>query len=255
MLLSSGRHLPGTRAARRFAGAALAILLVAVACGSPAAPAPSTVPDAIGSGLDSGGTLNTGLASGLARLTSYKFSESNVGAPGGSQASASGSYSLTGIVVNSPVISIWIREPGAQFKMIGTAAWTSVDGAQWATADSGDLSLADLLPAGEYVTWFDAKASYFTAVGDETKNGIPCIHYQGNSALGSIYVGVNGGRSAFRADVWIAKDGNYPVSGVFGLSAAATGSASSWGFAFDITDVNSDANAVTAPINVVAFPT
>jgi len=255
MPLSSGRRLPELRAVRRLFGAVLAILLVAVACGSPTAPAQSTVPNASGSGVDSGGALSTGLASGLARLTSYRFSESNVGAPGGGLSSASGSYSLAGTVVNSPVISLWVKEPGAQFKMIGSDAWTSVDGAQWATADSGDLSLADLLPAGEYVTWFDSKAGYFTAVGDEVKNNISCVHYQGNSALGSIYVGVSGGRSAFRADVWIAKDGNYPVSGVFGLSAAATGSASSWGFAFDITDVNSDANTVTAPINVVAFPT
>jgi hypothetical protein len=254
MLLSSGR-LPEPRAARRLFGAALAILLVAGACRSSAAPAHSDGPNASGSGASSGGTLNTGLASGLARLTSYRFSESNVGAPGAGPASASGSYSLTGTVVNSPVIAMWIKEPSAQFKVIGSDAWTSVDGTNWAVADSGDLSLADLLPADEYVTWFDAKASSFTAVGEEVKNSIPCIHYQGNSALSSIYVGTSDGPSPFRADVWIAKDGNYPVSGVFGYAAAATGSASSWGFAFDITDVNGAANAVAMPINVVAFPT
>jgi hypothetical protein len=254
MLLSSGR-LPEPRAIRRLFGAALAILLVAGACGSSAAPAHSDGPNASGSDASSSGILNTGLASGLASLTSYRFSESNVPAPGAGPASSSASYALTGTVVNSPVIAIWIKEVGAQFKVIGSDAWTSVDGTNWAAADSGDLSLADLLPASEYVTWFDAKASYFAAVGEEVKNSIPCIHYQGSSALGSIYVGTSDGPSPFRADIWIAKDGNYPVSGVFGYAAAATGSASSWGFAFDITDVNSAANSVAMPINVVAFPT
>jgi len=249
------------RATRRLFGVALALLLIAGACGNSAAPAHSPTPRPSGSGADSGATLNAGLAAGLAKLTSYKFTESNAGAPGGAMPSNGGSYSLSGTVVNSPVVSIWIKESAAQFMVIGSDGWTSVDGMNWSTADSGDLSLGDLLPAGEYVTWFDAKASYFTAVGEELKNNVPCIHYQGNSALSSIYVGVSGVSAPFRADVWIAKDGNYPVSGAYGFYAAATGSATatdsatSWGFSFDITDVNSAANTVAAPVNVVAFPT
>jgi hypothetical protein len=256
----SGRSRLEPGSTRRLFGVALALLLVAGACGSSAAPAHSSAAHPSGSGADSGATLSSGLASGLGKLTSYKFTESNAGAPG-AMPSNGGSYSLSGTVINSPVVSIWIKEPAAQFMVIGSDGWTSVDGKNWSTADSGDLSLADLLPAGEYITWFDAKASYFMAVGEELKNNVPCIHYQGNSALTSIYVGLSGGAAPFRADVWIAKDGNYPVSGAYGFSAAATGSATatdsaaSWGFSFDITDVNSDANTVVAPVNVVAFPT
>jgi hypothetical protein len=250
----SARSGATARAIRRLSGAGLAVLFVAAACGSPAAPPQSSGPRASGSGPDTSGTLTTGLATGFAKLTSYRFSESNVGAPGGAAASGSGAYALTGTVVNSPVISIWIKEPAAQFMVIGGNAWTSVDGTNWSTADPGDLSLADLLPAGGYVAWFDAKAGYFSAVGDDVKNNIPCIHYQGNSALTSTYVGVAGGQSPFRADVWIAKNGGYPVSGIFGLSVAG-GSSTSWGFSFDITDVNGDANTVNPPINVVAVPT
>jgi hypothetical protein len=252
-MLPSARSRTTSGAIPRLFGAGLTMLFVAAACGSPAAPAQSRGPRASGGGADSSGTLTTGLATGLAKLTSYRFSESNVGAPGGAAASGSGSYAMTGTVVNSPVISIWIKEPAAQFMVIGSNAWTSVDGTIWSSADSGDLSLADLLPAGGYVAWFDAKAGYFSAVGDDVKNNIPCIHYQGNSALSSTYVGVAGGQSPFRADVWIAKDGDYPVSGIFGLSAAS-GSSASWGFSFDITDVNSDANTLNPPINVVAVP-
>jgi hypothetical protein len=252
--LPSARSGVPSQAIRRVFGTGVAMLLVAAACGSPAAPAQSRGPEASGSGAGYSGTLSTGLATGLSKLTSYRFAESNVGAPGGAAASGSGSYALSGTVVNSPVISIWIKEPAAQFMVIGSDAWTSVDGTNWSTADPGDLSLADLLPAGGYVAWFDAKAGYFSAIGEEVKNGIPCIHYQGSSALSSTYVGVAGGQSSFRADVWIARDGNYPVSGIFGLSAAS-GSSASWGFSFDITDVNSEANALPAPSNVVAVPT
>ena len=255
MKSNDGRHRPVPRAIRRLAAASLAATLVVAACGGSAGPASSENPVSSGSGLDKGGTLTPGLAAGLSKLTSYRFTESNVGAPGVAAGSNGGSYALAGTVVNAPVISIWIRESAAQFVVIGNAAWTSVDGSTWSPADTADLSLADLMPAGEYVTWFDAKASDFTAVGEEVKNGIACVHYQGDSTLSSIYTSDSSGPTAFRADVWIARDGGFPVSGIYGFSGGTTDPSSSWGFSFDITDVNSPTNAVAAPTYVVAFPT
>jgi len=49
--------------------------------------------------------------------------------------------------------------------------------------------------------------------------------------------------------------GNYPVSGVYGYTASAGGQGGSFGFNFDITNVNDPANQVTAPANAVAIPT
>jgi hypothetical protein len=57
------------------------------------------------------------------------------------------------------------------------------------------------------------------------------------------------------ADLWVAKDGNYPVSGSYGISGSAGGNMGGLGFSFDITHVNdASANAITAPTNVMAIP-
>jgi hypothetical protein len=241
---------------RRLVGVVLGIGLAACACGNSVIPANTPGPGLNGSGGVSGGSLTAGLSSGLAKLTSYKFTESNAGVPGGSSAPSGGStYSLSGTVVNSPVASVWVKEAAAQFLVVGADAWTSIDGTTWSQADSQAVGLSDLLPGSEYASWFDPKAGYFTFVGNETKNNVDCAHYRGNSALSSIYSGLTGGTATFGADVWIARDGNYPVSGVYGYSGGASGKDASWGFAFDITDVNSSANTVAVPTNVVAIPT
>jgi hypothetical protein len=239
---------------RRVFGAVLAIGLVACACGNSAGPAKSLGPQAAASGAVSGGSLTAGLSAGLGKLTSYKFSESNVGLPGGGAAPSDASYSLSGTVVNSPVSAVWIKESAAQFMVIGAYAWTSVDGTTWSAADPQAVGLADLLPGSEYAAWFDAKATYFLNVGDETKNGVACVHYRGNSTLKAMYSDVAGGTATFQADVWIAKDGNYPVSGIYGFSGEPSASDASWGFAFDITAIDDVANVVPVPTNVVAFP-
>jgi hypothetical protein len=246
-------------ARRRLAVAGLAIGLVAAACGGPAQPTVSPGSHPVGSGADAARPLAAGLAANLNNLTSYRFVASNGGSPGG------GSYSIAGLVVNSPVPSVSIKQAGAQFIVIGGAAWTSIDGKSWMAIDPQAVGATDVLPGKEYGSWFDAKASYFEVVGDETRNNVPCTHYHGNSALSSMYAGLAGGTSVaeFRADVWIAKDGNYPVSGVFGLSAPTSGAGGSgsgsgsggWGFQFDITDVNAATNGLVQPTNVVAYPT
>jgi hypothetical protein len=162
---------------------------------------------------------------------------------------------VSGTVVNQPVASIWVKEARAQFVVIGNLGWVSVDGATWMSSDVTNVSLSSLLPGSDYAAWFDAKASYFNAVGDESKNNVPCVHYRGSSTLASIYGGTAGGSSNFQADVWIAKGGNYPVSGVFGFSDATASAGGSWGFRFDITNVDDDSNKLAAPTNVVAYPT
>ena len=144
--------------------------------------------------------------------------------------------------------------------MVGDQAWQSTNGITWTAGDPTDTILTDLLPGHDYPTWFDAKATYFHAVGDETKNGVACIHYQGDKSLQGLYAGVAGTSVPFVADLWIAKDGEYPVSGTFGFAGAAgaagaaEGPSVSWGFSFDIVNVNDSSNRVSAPSSVVALP-
>jgi hypothetical protein len=61
--------------------------------------------------------------------------------------------------------------------------------------------------------------------------------------------------TSFQADLWVAKDGNYPVSGIYGFAASSPGQGASFGYSFDITNINDASNIVTAPTDVVAIPT
>jgi hypothetical protein len=162
---------------------------------------------------------------------------------------------VSGTVINKPVPSMWLSQTGAQFILAGNQAWISADGTVWTASDPNDVVLRDLLPGHDYVTWFDAKSTYFTAVGAEPKNGVECIHYSAGSSLGNIYAGLGSDQSKFQADVWIAQTGGYPVSGVYGFTSTSGSIAVGWGFRFDITHVNDAANAVAAPTNVIALPT
>jgi hypothetical protein len=235
--------------------------------GSPSGTGPSP---SIGSSPSIGGSPSAGATPSIGSLPSVAASPSGSAAmpsdagasPSGSAAmpsdagaspSGSVSYLITGTVINRPSTSIWISETGAQFIAIGDKAWASVDGATWVASDPNDLSLTDLLPGSDYEAWFDAKASFFDTVGQESKNGVECVHYTGDESLGSLYSGLAEGTAHFQADVWIAVDGNYPVSGVYGFSDAAAGGGS-WGFRFDVTHVDDQANRVTPPTNVVATP-
>src|ERR1035437_7802978 len=130
---------------------------------------------------------------------------------------------ISGTVVNRPVKALSINTHPSQFIVVGDQAWQSTNGITWTRGDPTDTILTDLLPGHDYPTWFDAKATYFHAVGDETKNGVACIHYQGDKSLQGLYAGVAGTSVPFVADLWIAKDGEYPVSGTFGFAGAAGG--------------------------------
>jgi hypothetical protein len=222
--------------------------LVAVACGSPGA---GQNPQVSGASKPSAGTngssLSAGLSANLDSLTSYQFTETLAGAASTAVPAPSGGYRIGGTVTNTPTQSYWVTASGgAQYTVIGSQAWTTYDGTTWIAFDASDMTLAGLLPGGNYDTWFDTYAPYFKSQGEESKNGIECIHYQGDSSLASHY-SAPAGTSKLAADLWVAKDGNYPVSGTFEL-------AGSFGVGFDITHVNDASNKVSPPTNVVSIP-
>jgi len=246
------------RPRRALAVLGLIAIFAVAACGgsssSPAAPGGGQPGTTTAPG---GASLTSGLSANLSSLNSYQFSwtfsGSSTGA--GAPASDSGSLSITGTVINKPAPAVSVNDFGINYIVIGQNAWTSVDGNTWMTVDPGTVSLNDLLPTYDYGTWFDTNADNFSAAGNETKNGVACIHYVGNSSLSKLYSSISGVSASFQADLWVAVDGKYPVSGAYGFSASAGGQSGAFYYHFDITHINDAANAVNPPANVVAIPT
>lgn len=237
----------------------LAVGLVAAACGGSSSTGNPLLPGIGGGnngGAGGGNSLTAGLSSNLDKLDSYQFTETIAGGSSGTAASPgdSGSFVISGTVINKPAPATWINDLGIQFIDIGGQEWTSLDGTNWTGPSATTGSVTDLLPSHDYGQWFDTQATQFTVAGNETKNGVKCIHYKGNSSLGGLYKGVTGVSATFQADLWVAVDGNYPVSGVYGFTASSGGQVGSFGFSFDITHVNDASNKVTAPANSVALP-
>ena len=245
---------------RGVAAIGLAIGLAVAAC-SNSSPVqnPLNPGGANNAGANSSGasSLVAGLSSNLDSLTSYQFSESMAGSSSGSQATPASTSSVVigGTVVNKPTLSISMNAHGVQYILVGNEAWTSYDaGITWTSIDPADASLTDLLPGKNYASWFDAYSTNFKVAGDESKNGVQCIHYKGDSSLGSLYQGTTGVSASFQADLWVAKDRNYPVSGIYGFSASSGGQAGSFGYSFDITHIDDGSNLVNPPTNVVPIP-
>jgi outer membrane lipoprotein-sorting protein len=246
------------RAIRGLLALGLAVGLVAAACTSSSAP---NVPGG-GNGLPgAGGTgsLSSGLSGNLATLDSYQFSWSFSTSSSGATAAETGSFKTTGTVVNKPTKAYKINDLGMfQIIVIGDKGWMSSDnGSTWLADDTykvGSSSLDGLLPDSMYASDFDSNAGGFTVAGSETKNGIDCFHYTGASSLGALGA-IAGANATVKQDLWVSKAGNFPVSGFYGYSASSGGQTGSFGYSFDVTNVNDAANnKVEAPTNVVALP-
>jgi hypothetical protein len=242
---------------RRLAAAGFALALFVSACSSSSNPISGGGASNNGGGGAGGASLSAGLSANLDKLTSYQFSWKVFGSSAGTgaTAAATGSFEITGTVINSPTKSMSINDFGVQYIQIGTQQWSSFDGSSWYASDAtSSADLTSMLPTADYAGYFDTNATDFQSAGDETKNGVACVHYKGNSALSGMYAGLAGVSASFQSDIWIAKDGSYPVSGVYGFTATSNGQGGSFGYTFDITHVNDSANVIAPPTNVVAVP-
>lgn len=149
------------------------------------------------------------------------------------------------IVVDPPAADInmmgmEIIEVGGQDYINMGSGWLGGD------ADTSETSMADSMsPKNMFGSFLeDDAAEGYSAVGEEQKNGVDTIHYTASAdALGEYgdTLGVTGG--TWSADVWIAKDGGYPVS----MKVAETGGSESFLLAMDITNINDPGNVITAP--------
>jgi hypothetical protein len=251
---------------RHLVAAGIMVGLVVAACGSPAAPVGSGGPKASLDAGQVGSTLPVGLSVNLDKLDSYQFTQSIPRPSASPSAAPSAGWSaapaptnrdgltISGTVVNRPVKALSINTHPSQFIVVNDQAWQSTDGITWTAGDPTDTILTDLLPGHDYPTWFDSKATYFHAAGEETKDEVSCIHYKGDASLEGLYAGVAGTSVAFVADLWIAVDGQYPVSGTFGFAGSADSPDVSWGFSFEILNANGSSNRVSPPSSVVALP-
>jgi hypothetical protein len=239
--------------------AVVALLAIAVAAcssgGGSNAPGNSK---ATGSGSTNqpggGGGFASGLSSNLNNLDSYKFSWSVVGSDSTSPSDTGGGTTISGTVVNKPTKASMVNFVGSEFITIGADQWVSSDnGATWMVNPS--LTPVDtFLPDSNYAGYFDSYAQSYKQVGTENKNNVDCIHFQGDlSALSGLFAQY-GGVADMHADLWIAKSGNFPVSGAFSFSYASGTSAGSYGYKFDITNVNDPSNKVEKPSNITELP-
>jgi hypothetical protein len=242
---------------RRLAAAGLALALVVAACSSGSPLNPGATGNT-GGGNNGGSSLTSGLASNLDKLASYRFTWSSFGQSSGAGASAAstGSFAITGTVINSPIKSMSVSYLGVQYIQIGDKQWSSFDGSTWyeQSAGSSGTDLTTYLPTSDYGTWFDNNSTQFSSTGEGTRNGVLCIHLKGSDSLGKLYGAIAGVSASFQADLWIAKDGNYPVSGAYGFSTSSAGAAGSFGYQFDVTNVNDSSNKIDPPANAVPMP-
>jgi hypothetical protein len=189
-----------------------------------------------------------GVADAVSKLSDIKSFRFTMTMKGGSYGSLLGSEPMTGIIISSPEKASDVTMMGMEVIEVGGKTYTNIGVGGWIQSkDSSASSTADSLSPekmlGAYVS--PDMASGYKSVGDEQKNGVATSHFTADSSAMAEYgslVGVTGG--TWTADVWIAKDGGYPVSVKIGV----TGGSSDFEFSMDITNVNDPANKITAPI-------
>ena len=233
----------------------VALLAVAVAACSSGNPASSGNNPTGNNGTSQPGGGGSGLVSGLSgnldKLDSYKFTWTIAGADASATSSSVGA--ITGTVINKPTKATSVNYFGALYITIGTEQWMSADnGATW-IANPDPTSLDAMLPTSDYASYFDAFSATYKQIGTEKKNGVDAVHFQGDLGSLSAMLGF-GGVANMKADLWVAKDGNYPVSGAFSYAFAVGTSGGTFSYSFDITNVNDASNKVEKPTNITEIP-
>jgi hypothetical protein len=250
--------------------AVLAIALAACSGGSKGSATPAPANHTAAPTLAAGDTAAAGDGSALGDaaakfgdLSSYKFSMTWAGSYFGSFLSLAGTADAS---AGAPVTfggTIIVKPAKAADITIGGMHMIEVDGMDYIDLGTGSFigskatgsSMADGFAPKNFFGMgvSSSTADGYKAVGDETKNGVKATHFQADAsslgAYGSLFK-VDGG--TWSSDVWVAKDGGYPVSLLI-LAKMADGS-TGFELAFDVTDINSSSNVVTKPTNVTVTP-
>ena len=263
MLGGSSRHGAATLAL-------VAVLALAMgACsGSTATPVPATpsvTPGAADTSVPSsnatgnGGTGVSGAGDNLAGASSYQFKVTLAGGQFGSLLSMLGdcgtsdsaTFTVSGTVVTTPQAAADVTTACRHVIEIGGFDYLEQDdGSYTQTSVSGSGLVSGFSPQALYAGVIDTSAdSGYTLVGTEQKNGVQADHYQASSAFLAEFGSIQGVANAtWSGDIWISKDGGYPVS--MALVARAADGSIAYELAFDLTKINDPSNKVTVPTNV-----
>jgi hypothetical protein len=238
--------------------------IVAAACGtststnsatpgsSSANQQPSTAVGPVNSGV--GGLGGTG--SKFAGISSYKLKMTVLGGTLGdllapiSAGTSDTPANIDGTFLVKPNKAYDLNFAGAHMIGIGGFVYTDLFGVGAFTktpataADIGDA----LSPAKIFGTAIDtSNAANYTKVAEEPKNGVAAIHYTAGQTAAADLASSFGatGATTSSVDVWIAKDGGYPMS--LAIVGKAANKTTVFQVSFDITNINDSANQVTAP--------
>ena len=235
--------------------------------GGAGTPVVTTGPVATGPGESSSagsGSALGGAADALSNITSYKFSMTLAGGEfdsmlsglsglTGAGASSGAPFTMSGTITESPSKAADITMAGIHMIEVGGFDYIDLSGSgTFIKTDASSSSLANSMsPASMFSSTMDTSpTSGWSKVGSGTKNGVAADHYQADSAALGDYgssLGISG--ATWSADIWIAQTGGYPVS--MSILATASDKTVAYEIKFDITNVNSSSNKITAPTNVI----
>jgi hypothetical protein len=140
-----------------------------------------------------------------------------------------------------------------QMRVIGDTTYVNMGGDQWiASQDASSASTMDSYRPenllGSYGSVSDLKP-----VGDETKNGVPTTHYQSTQDVGGLAgtFGLPDGK--WTMDVWIAKEGGYPVAMQATATAKEGADTGKFTMTVDITSMDDPSYKIEAPTNIMSF--
>ncbi len=226
----------------------------------PGASGPVASAPATDVGSDTGNGLGlTGAAGAMSKITSYRFTITMVGGDAtdalsslpGALGGNNGEITMSGTVTMVPEQAADIDLVGIHIIEVGGFDYMDISGAGTFYKTESTGMAESMSPSTLFSQAVDAStATGFKKAGSGNKNGVAADQYQATTSALSDYAASSGVKGAtWSAEVWIARDGGYPVS----MSVIGIGADKSvvYQMSFDITHVNDPANKVTAPTNVV----
>jgi hypothetical protein len=217
----------------------------------------AVVTDAAGGG-GGGGDLS-GAEAAFAKMTSYKFSMTLAGGTYGSllsgftgaAASGSGGFTVAGTVTVKPETASDVSIGTMRVVTVGGFDYIDFAGTgSFTKVASSGTSIADSFSPSSMFTSFGSMSDY-SKVGSENKNGADTDHYQAKS---SAFTGMGSSlgvvaTATWTGDIWIAKNGGYPVSSA--IFAKTSDGTVAFQMTFDISNINDSSLKVTAPTTVL----
>jgi hypothetical protein len=229
------------------------------------APGATTEPDATEPGGSAGEINIGGAAANLENLDNYSFriEMKSEGASEGMMGlvAAGGSLVMEGSVQLKPTEAADVRmimsdgstESTISYRIVGDTAYTAFGDTWMATPADEAGSAIDSLKPDQLLSGY-SDISGLAKVGEEDKNGIPSEHFQSTEdpGIGGLF-GLP--EASWTMDVWLAKDGGFPVSTVIVAEGKSdTGETGKFTMSVDVTSVNDPNLVIEAPEDVMELP-